>query len=92
MLPRIFDLFAQGEQSLDRAQGGLGIGLTLVKRLVELHGGSITASSAGRGKGSEFVVRLPRVTPAVAGTDGGADPPAVQPHNKEFVGIPSARG
>ena len=59
MLPRVFDLFTQAERSLDRSQGGLGIGLTLVRRLVELHGGSVAASSAGVGHGSEFVVRLP---------------------------------
>jgi signal transduction histidine kinase/PAS domain-containing protein/ActR/RegA family two-component response regulator len=58
-LPRIFDLFMQGDSSLERSAGGLGIGLTLVKTLVELHGGTITAYSDGRGKGSEFVVRLP---------------------------------
>jgi PAS domain S-box-containing protein len=59
MLPRIFDLFVQADRSLDRSQGGLGIGLTLVKRLVELHGGRIEGHSEGPGKGSEFVVRLP---------------------------------
>ncbi|MBV8267113.1 MAG: response regulator, partial [Planctomycetaceae bacterium] len=59
MLPRIFDLFVQGERRLDRALGGLGIGLSLVKSLVEMHGGSITAHSRGPGMGSEFVVRLP---------------------------------
>jgi CheY-like chemotaxis protein len=59
VLPRIFDLFVQAERRLDRAQGGLGIGLTLVRRLVEMHGGSVTAHSDGPGKGSEFVVRLP---------------------------------
>src|SRR5690242_15607109 len=59
LLPRIFDMFTQAERALDRSQGGLGIGLTLVRRLVELHGGSILAHSAGPGKGSEFVVRLP---------------------------------
>jgi signal transduction histidine kinase/CheY-like chemotaxis protein len=59
MLPRIFDPFSQVNQSLERCQGGLGIGLTLVKRLVEMHGGSVAAHSAGTGKGSEFVVRLP---------------------------------
>lgn len=58
-LPKIFELFAQGERSLDRAQGGLGIGLTLVRRLVELHGGTVQAMSEGLGRGSEFVVRLP---------------------------------
>ena len=58
-LTTIFDLFAQVEQTLDRAQGGLGIGLTLVKRLVEMQGGSVSASSAGRNLGSEFTVRLP---------------------------------
>jgi signal transduction histidine kinase len=59
LLPRIFDLFIQGEQSLDRSGGGLGIGLTLVRRLVEMHGGQVEARSAGAGNGSEFVVRLP---------------------------------
>ncbi len=59
MLSRIFDLFAQAETTLDRAQGGMGIGLTLVKSLTELHGGTVEARSAGVGHGSEFVVRLP---------------------------------
>ena len=59
LLPRVFDLFTQADHSLDRSQGGLGIGLTLVRRLVELHGGSVHADSAGPGQGSEFVVRLP---------------------------------
>jgi PAS domain S-box-containing protein len=62
VLPRIFDLFTQAERSLDRSQGGLGIGLALVQRLVEMHGGTATASSA-LGQGSEFVVRLPVVPP-----------------------------
>ena len=59
LLPRVFDLFTQGARSLDRSQGGLGLGLTLVKSLVELHGGTVQATSAGPGQGSEFVVRLP---------------------------------
>jgi CheY-like chemotaxis protein len=59
MLTQVFDLFTQVQQSDGRARGGLGIGLTLAKRLVELHGGSIEARSAGLGKGSEFVVCLP---------------------------------
>jgi signal transduction histidine kinase len=58
-LPDIFTLFTQGERSLDRRQGGLGVGLALVKNLVELHGGSIRAFSTGVGNGSEFVIRLP---------------------------------
>jgi signal transduction histidine kinase/DNA-binding response OmpR family regulator len=58
-LPRVFDLFMQAHSTLDRALGGLGIGLTLVRRLVELHGGTVEAHSAGLGQGSEFVVRLP---------------------------------
>jgi PAS domain S-box-containing protein len=59
LLPKIFDLFAQVDASSTRAQGGLGIGLTLVKHLVELHGGSVEAHSEGLGQGSEFIVRLP---------------------------------
>jgi signal transduction histidine kinase/CheY-like chemotaxis protein len=59
MLPRVFDLFRQAEQTLDRSAGGLGIGLTLVKSLVELHGGRVEAFSEGLAQGSEFVVRLP---------------------------------
>jgi PAS domain S-box-containing protein len=58
MLPRVFDLFTQVDRTLGRAQGGLGIGLALVKRLVELHGGSVEANSDGLGRGSAFVVRL----------------------------------
>ena len=59
LLPRMFDLFAQADRSLARSEGGLGIGLTLVRSLAELHGGTITATSDGPGKGSEFVLRLP---------------------------------
>ncbi|HWP49869.1 MAG TPA: ATP-binding protein [Candidatus Limnocylindrales bacterium] len=59
MLSRIFDLFIQVDQSLDRTQGGLGIGLTLVRSLVEMHGGKVSAHSPGPGQGSEFVIRLP---------------------------------
>jgi two-component system CheB/CheR fusion protein len=59
MLPRIFELFVQGDQSIARSEGGLGIGLTLLKSLVELHGGRVDAQSDGRGKGSTFTVYLP---------------------------------
>lgn len=59
LLPRIFDLFVQGERGLDRSEGGLGIGLTLVRRIVELHDGTVTALSEGPGKGSRFTVVLP---------------------------------
>lgn len=61
LLPRVFDLFVQGERALDRAQGGLGIGLTLVRRLAELHGGDANAQSDGPGKGATFAVRLPAI-------------------------------
>ncbi len=59
LLPRIFDLFVQGQRSPDRSEGGLGIGLSLVRSLVHLHGGTVAAASDGPGKGSEFVVKLP---------------------------------
>ncbi|MDI1279488.1 ATP-binding protein [Methylobacter sp.] len=68
LLPTIFDLFQQGARTLDRSQGGLGIGLTLVKRLVELHGGQVTASSPGTGLGSTFSIRLPTIDEAAAFT------------------------
>jgi PAS domain S-box-containing protein len=58
-LPQIFDLFAQAQRSLDRSQGGLGVGLTLVRKLVQMHGGTIEAHSEGLGQGSQFIVRLP---------------------------------
>jgi len=64
MLETIFDMFTQVDQSLERTRGGLGIGLTLVRQLVELHGGSVQAFSEGLGRGSEFVVRLPVLSAA----------------------------
>ena len=67
MLPRIFEMFSQVDRSLERSQGGLGIGLALVRRLVEMHGGTVEARSDGLGKGSEFVVRLPVLVAADAG-------------------------
>ena len=61
MLPRIFDMFTQVDRSLEQSQGGLGIGLSLVRRLVDLHDGTIEARSNGPDQGSEFVVRLPQI-------------------------------
>src|SRR5207249_3947477 len=58
-LPRVFDFFAQADDSLERSHGGLGIGLTVVRRLIEMHDGRVEARSAGLGQGSEFIVRLP---------------------------------
>jgi PAS domain S-box-containing protein len=73
-LKGVFNLFYQVERNLDRADGGLGIGLSLVKRLVEMHGGRVEAHSAGRGQGSEFVVNLPRLIDEAAAPD--APPPS----------------
>jgi PAS domain S-box-containing protein len=64
LLTRIFDLFTQGSRTLDRSEGGLGIGLTLVQRLATLHGGTVEAQSAGANQGSEFIVRLPAIAAA----------------------------
>lgn len=63
MLPKVFEMFTQAGQSIERSKGGLGIGLTLARRLAAMHGGSLTASSEGEGKGSTFVVRLPLAAP-----------------------------
>jgi len=68
-LPHVFEMFAQAHAPSDRHQGGLGIGLTMVRKLVELHGGTVQASSAGSGQGSEFVVRLPLRSGGAAGFD-----------------------
>jgi PAS domain S-box-containing protein len=76
MLSRVFDMFAQIDHTLNRSHGGLGIGLTLAKNLVQLHGGSITAHSAGVGRGSEFVVRFPLLEVALPQTGAPAPPPA----------------
>ena len=73
LLPRVFDLFVQAEASHGRGYGGMGIGLALARRLVELHGGSIEAKSEGEGKGAEFIVRLPRCDEAPA------EPPRPKP-------------
>jgi PAS domain S-box-containing protein len=80
LLCRIFDVFAQAEQSLARSQGGLGLGLTLVKQLVEMHGGVVEAHSAGLGQGAEFCVRLPILRLGVASSEvaNSAVPPATQ--------------
>jgi len=76
-LDSIFEMFNQVQGSLERSQGGLGIGLTLVRRLVQMHGGSVQAESAGEGKGSEFVVRLPIHEPSPAASPEPA--PAREP-------------
>ena len=69
LLPKIFELFVQGDRSLDRSEGGLGVGLTLVDRLVRLHGGTVHAESGGPGMGSEFIVRLPLAAQTVPAGD-----------------------
>ncbi len=75
MLSCVFDLFTQVDQSLERSQGGLGIGLTLVRQIIEMHGGSVRALSAGRDAGSEFVLRLP----AAPAADRAADRERLEP-------------
>jgi signal transduction histidine kinase/ActR/RegA family two-component response regulator len=78
LLPKVFDLFSQAERTPDRAQGGLGLGLALVRSLVELHGGSVAVSSEGRGAGSEFTVRLPRLRERASDHPGAGGAQAVQ--------------
>jgi PAS domain S-box-containing protein len=80
MLPRVFDLFTQVGSALDRAQGGLGIGLSLVRSLVDLHGGRVEALSGGPGRGSEFVVHLPTVPAPVSQESGIRDGASAEPN------------
>jgi len=84
--PRLFEMFSQATPALERSQGGLGIGLSLVKALVEMHGGSVDARSAGPGAGSEFIVRLPVMAPdsGFAATHAGASS-AIDPGRKRRV-------
>ena len=79
LLPVIFDRFKQGESGSTRNQGGLGIGLALVRHLVELHGGSVTAESAGEGQGATFRVKLPLVAAAIEPEEDRAHPTAGEP-------------
>ncbi len=83
MLPRVFDLFAQVDRTIEHSQGGLGIGLSLVKKLVELHGGDIRAESAGLSQGSRFTVRLP-----LAGPPGHAAPSASENGRTGLSAVP----
>jgi PAS domain S-box-containing protein len=76
LLPHIFDLFVQGKRSLARSQGGLGIGLTLVKNLVEMHGGTVAVSSDGAGTGTEMTVRMPLRPESADSPPASAAPPA----------------
>lgn len=81
LLPRVFDQFVQSERTLDRSDGGLGIGLSIVKGLVEMHGGTVAATSAGAYRGSTFTIRLPR----------SAVPPAVQERPQRVESAPKRR-
>jgi PAS domain S-box-containing protein len=85
MIDRIFDLFYQGERTLDRAEGGLGIGLTLVRRLVELHGGRVEAESLGPGHGSTVTVELPQIAAPTSSGHAAQDPPAPSPRRIVIV-------
>ena len=80
LLPHVFDLFVQGDASLDRAQGGMGIGLALVRELVALHGGTVQAESAGAGLGSTFTIRLPRIAEPEAPAPAAPIPAPAHPH------------
>ena len=85
MLPKVFDLFTQLDRTYSREQGGLGIGLTLVKRLVELHGGAVGAYSQGPGQGSEFVVRLPLPSVPPTARTWDTTTPAAVPQQRILV-------
>ena len=84
-LNSIFDMFMQVDRTAERSQGGLGIGLTLVKRLAEMHGGSIEARSSGEGHGSEFIVRLPVLDQAVVTSNSRPDVAGSAPHRSVLI-------
>ncbi len=84
-LKSIFDMFTQVDSTSDRSQGGLGIGLTLLKRLVEMHDGTIEPRSAGEGMGSEFIVRLPILSKPTAALDSGADGAQESPVHRRIL-------
>jgi CheY-like chemotaxis protein/two-component sensor histidine kinase len=85
LLPRVFDLFAQGQRSIDRNASGLGIGLTLVKRLAELHGGTVVAASDGEDQGARFTLSLPAIAPPVATQHRPAGPVQVRELRKVLL-------
>jgi signal transduction histidine kinase/ActR/RegA family two-component response regulator len=92
-LPYVFDRFRQADSSSTRAHGGLGIGLALVRHLVELHGGTVEARSAGAGKGSTFAIRLPVAGPSAVEEDDAVAPvPAATVSRASLTGLPSLRG
>jgi two-component system CheB/CheR fusion protein len=95
LVPKVFDLFAQGERTLDRSQGGLGLGLTLVKRLIEMHAGTTEAHSDGPGRGSEFILRLPLLRDEGGGMrdeekTSAAAPSSLIPHPSSLIPHPSS--
>ena len=86
MLSRVFEMFVQVDNGLERVEGGLGVGLTLARRLAELHGGALEARSGGLGQGSEFMLRLKTVPAPAAATPGGAQPSkALQPGRRRVL-------
>ena len=87
LMPRLFSLFEQGKTTIERSAGGLGIGLALVKKFVELHGGTVVAASAGPGTGSEFTVRLPLATRVGEGATSAIDPPRSDLQRQAPVGL-----
>ena len=86
MLPYVFDRFRQGDSGTTRAHAGLGLGLAIVRHIVELHGGTVQAESAGEGKGATFRIRLP------VGTSASAGETREQPGSSEPAGVPEAEG
>jgi CheY-like chemotaxis protein/anti-sigma regulatory factor (Ser/Thr protein kinase) len=85
LIPRVFDLFTQGHAGIDRSRGGLGIGLTVVRRLVEMHGGNVSVISAGLGQGSEFRVTLPLLVEDQAVPSAGSTLPPIRGRRRRVL-------